>query len=787
MSITPSSTDEIEAPTETVTADATALNSSPAKPLTTTPLATAINNTLEASVTPESKLPKICFLFGAGAEAYYGMPLGARFAVKVFQQQQEGKQIFINIKDRVMDTLDFSKNENDLTPEQLQYRDALPNNGNYRIYALSPRSAGALIREFIQEHYEEILTFFNGFGSKGEWVLKQLRDDQYDLHLLITNLSQILGIPAPEKGSDYSENPVKWAENKLQNFVEQIEAKDFFPLLPSKAQAKIKKNYQGNNSQPKYLGSHLLDDVLLEDKGKKGKYSDIDNIWQMPLFKVLFTCSHILFLQLKKNSNNDNEQHNNNNITPKITFCNEVTLQSLQGILEIIAAATAQEYANKGNDLFARKKQISPLFDTMNQLLELNFDKVCSSSVKLLFDEQSGEAAPWKSAYEKEKNLLKRKSLPESTSTAGEGSEPTDTESEASKFPSPQEMESALPILTLMAQELFFTVASKFITYKGLIDGMWRYLYDPKSNWAKFTQLSCFLFAVHHYILNQAQHCSGEHGYYEQVQQAVSEGLFSLGTCATTNYTTLIRKRLFSQEEQKQLQDESYYLEHPNERKLAYLNGSTSFIYDPYLNDMREAPQDDENWTKTEQLKELKPLEHFVVPLMFTQSGTKAMTVVEMNDMYASLFHSWQESDAVVLVGFNCSKDDSHINSMLRKFLKLSNGQKPIIIVTRAPNAADFDPKDIQRGKTPEELCLADFANKLHLEDQYRDCLRLIGITDLVSNKASEDKQKRNNSVNGVMWYEELHRILQEWYQKPHDINAQSNPASVASGTSDEA
>ena len=88
MSITPSSTDEIEAPTETVTADATALNSSPAKPLTTTPLATAINNTLVASATPKSKLPKVCFLFGAGAEAYYGMPLGARFAVKVFQQQR---------------------------------------------------------------------------------------------------------------------------------------------------------------------------------------------------------------------------------------------------------------------------------------------------------------------------------------------------------------------------------------------------------------------------------------------------------------------------------------------------------------------------------------------------------------------------------------------------------------------------------------------------------------------------------------------------------------------------
>ena len=213
---------------------------------------------------------------------------------------------------------------------------------------------------------------------------------------------------------------------------------------------------------------------------------------------------------------------------------------------------------------------------------------------------------------------------------------------------------------------------------------------------------------------------------------------------------------------------------------------------------MSEASRDKEDWTKPDQLEQF---EHFVVPLMFTQSGTKAMTVVEMNDMYASLFHSWLESDAVVLVGFNCSKDDSHINAMLRKFLKLSKGQKPLIIVTRAPNAADFDldPEDIQKGKTPEKLCLAEFANKLHLEDEYRDCLRLIGITELVSNKAPEAEQQYNNAitvinsdnsvnnVNRVMWYEELHRILQEWHQTHSDAKAQSNLASDASGTSDEA
>ena len=751
MCITPSAPvpEETEAPTETVTSTAAELNSSPVKPLAKTTLSNALTEASTTANAAESMPPKVCFLFGAGAEAYYGMPLGARFAVKVFQQQQEGKEIFLNIKNHVRNTLNASTEE-DLTPEQSQYRSTLPKNTN-NTYVLSSRYAGSLVREFIQEHYEEILTFFNGFGSKGEWVLKQLHDDQYDLHFLLTNLSQLLGIPAPEKGADYSENPVKWAENELQNFVEQIKDKNFFSLLSPKDQAKIKNQSQEQSKQPEFLGSDLLQKLHLEENN----YDAINNVWKMPLFTVLFTCYHILFLQTDKDKN----KRYNINITPKISFCDDVTLQSLQGILEIIGAATAQDHANKGNDLFARKKRLSPIFDTMNQLLDLNFDKVCSSSVKLLFDEQSNnEAAQWKNDYKKEKNLLKGKSLPESTPTAGEEQEATNTEAEASKFPSPQEMESALPTLTLMAQELFFTVASKFITYKGLIDGMWRYLYDPKSNWA------------------------------------VNEGLFSLGTCATTNYTTLIQKRLFSREKQKQLQSEAYYLEHPNERKLAYLNGSTSFIYDPYLNDMYEASRDEEDWTQPKQLEKFK---HFVVPLMFTQSGTKAMTVVEMNDMYASLFHSWLESDAVVLVGFNCCKDDSHINSMLRKFLKLSKGQKPLIIVTRAPNAADFDPNDIKKGKTPEELCLADFANKLHLEEEeYRDCLLLIGITDIVSNKAPEAEQQYNNaitvvnsdnSVNRVMWYEMLHQKLQEWHQTHSDAKAQSTLASDASGTSDEA
>lgn len=791
---------EIGAPSETVITDATERNSSTATPLTKAPISTqctAINNTEEASsAMTEGNPPKVCFLFGAGAEAYYGMPLGARFAVEIFRRQDQGKLIFTEIRNHVLQQLD-PKPDKERTNAQLQYLDFLPDNRAQRIYTLSSNSAGVIIRELIQEHYEDISKFFKEFGSKEEWVLKQLLNEQYDLRLLLHALSQILGLPAPDTKT-YSANPTEWAKTELESMVQQLKSKNFFAMLPKfrqdeiiadnvrekteKAEQPEAAEKSDTTENPEYSGEKFL--ASLKFVGESSDYAAIDVIWDMPLFTVIAICLLILNKRPpQKEKREEKSSEKDTNVTAKLTFCKEVTEASLKGILEIIAAASAQDQTRKGEDALNRKQQLLPIFDTIGLTRGLNFDMVGSCLRKLLFEELTSKAAPWKDSFEEAKELLKKDSShqQDSSSQAKAQSKSKDTDKD---FPSLQQIEPALPALTLMAQELFFTVASQFITYKGLIDGLWRYLYDPKANWTKFSQLSCFIFAVHTYILELADKCSGEHGYYEQVQQAVNEGIFTLGTSATTNYTTLIRKRLFSQEEQKQLQSETYYLEHPNERKLAYLNGSTSFIYDPYLNDMYEAPRDKEDWTQTEQMEQF---EHFVVPLMFTQSGTKAMTVVEMNDMYASLFHSWLESEAVVLIGFNCSKDDSHINSMLRKFLKLSDGQKPLIIITRAPNAADFDPNDIKKGKTPEELCLADFANKLHLEDKYRSCLRLIGITDLVSNKAPEEEQKRNNSVNGVMWYKQLQQQLQEWYKTPRDISAQSNLASVASGTSDEA
>ena len=136
MNATPSAPAEIGAPSETVTADATELNTSTAKPLTTTPLSTAINNTLEASAMPEGRLPKVCFLFGAGAEAYYGMPLGARFAVEIFRRQEKGKDIFTKIRNHFLQQLD-PKNGAKLTNAQQQYQTFLPKDSPLRIYTLT--------------------------------------------------------------------------------------------------------------------------------------------------------------------------------------------------------------------------------------------------------------------------------------------------------------------------------------------------------------------------------------------------------------------------------------------------------------------------------------------------------------------------------------------------------------------------------------------------------------------------------------------------------------------------
>lgn len=157
---------------------------------------------------------------------------------------------------------------------------------------------------------------------------------------------------------------------------------------------------------------------------------------------------------------------------------------------------------------------------------------------------------------------------------------------------------------------------------------------------------------------------AGKNGYYDDVFEAVSNGKMEVTSVATSNYSPLIANIL-------KMDD------------VIYLNGSTSLWYDPYLNRIgREA--------------ELAPLKHFLVPLMFTQSGTKPMISIDMLSKYVDYYKSLEESDEICVIGFGFNADDEHINGIFRDLIDCK--KKPVTIVTpQCGESVDTIKKSIAR------------------------------------------------------------------------------------------
>jgi hypothetical protein len=101
--------------------------------------------------------------------------------------------------------------------------------------------------------------------------------------------------------------------------------------------------------------------------------------------------------------------------------------------------------------------------------------------------------------------------------------------------------------------------------------------------------------------------------------------------------------------------------------EVYHLNGATNIYYDPYLNRIGE----ESDLNQSEQ--------HFLVPLIFTQSGTKPMTSIDMSLKYVEVYKKYKESDYIVIVGFGFNPDDEHINGIIRTLVDIDN--KKIIIV----------------------------------------------------------------------------------------------------------
>lgn len=183
-------------------------------------------------------------------------------------------------------------------------------------------------------------------------------------------------------------------------------------------------------------------------------------------------------------------------------------------------------------------------------------------------------------------------------------------------------------------------IYSKTIDYQDLIDSNWRYLYLPKTDWAKFSKISTFLHTTRDYIKKiedkvlENIEAKKIEGYYHDVLEMKTRGI-EISCIGTTNYNTFIENII--------------------EEKIQFLNGSVNEFYDPYLNRIDS---------------EEKMIGHFYVPFLFTQSGVKPITGIKMSERYVNFYKKFRESDEICIIGFGFNHDDGHINGIFRTLIE---------------------------------------------------------------------------------------------------------------------
>lgn len=245
-------------------------------------------------------------------------------------------------------------------------------------------------------------------------------------------------------------------------------------------------------------------------------------------------------------------------------------------------------------------------------------------------------------------------------------------------------------IVLRFAQCIIESIYASVLDYKSLIDSNWHYLYCPSHEWAKFCKINIFLLTVHEYILNQSEeiNLTSKKGYYDDLKNALDKKQFEISAIATTNYNTFISELTNSD--------------------VIYMNGSTDKWYDPYLNKMG---------TYDELIHEEN---HFLVPLMFTQSGTKPMTSIKMAMEYVDTYKKWKDSSLIVVIGFGFNADDEHINGIIRTLVDTDN-KKLIVIKPKSSNSNDRIEQEI--------------ANKLKVRNKVN-----IKVIQVDENRRSNDK-----------------------------------------------
>lgn len=225
----------------------------------------------------------------------------------------------------------------------------------------------------------------------------------------------------------------------------------------------------------------------------------------------------------------------------------------------------------------------------------------------------------------------------------------------------------------------------------------------PKNEWAKFCKISIFLYVVQQYI-NNYQPKMGNVGYYDDLKKLSEYGL----TLATTNYTSKLISEKAVTSKAVTSKDEIYFL-----------NGSTDIYYDPYLNQIIPEEEKENN-------------NHIIVPLMFTQSGTKPMTSIEMSEKYVDYFNKLKESECICSIGFGFNSDDEHINNIFRNLIEKHD--KKLIII------------NINNGQGIDKL-----------REEYSDSLK-ISKPDMIDFILVD---KNDRTSEGQLWTEKLKELIE--------------------------
>jgi hypothetical protein len=282
---------------------------------------------------------------------------------------------------------------------------------------------------------------------------------------------------------------------------------------------------------------------------------------------------------------------------------NSADLQRYAGaFLQLLVGAHGQDLVQRLNqELFESAPDDIPIFDDVTGMFRLEYSRAGLTALELLLEK--------KRCYDTEDGTIS-------------------------------------DLLSALAQQILENIFTTVLDYQSLIDSHFRYLFSPKTEWAKFSKMVIFLRATREYIVNQLEQAGElpEYGYYHDLQRCNDIGV-DIAAIGTANYNNIVEKI------SKKLGFEIPVVHH--------LNGGVSDYYNPYKNSVASIINSDNN--------------QIHVPFILTQSGLKPLTSVDMSRRYVGLFDQYKECDAIVIVGYRFNIDDSHINGLFRKIIEEEN------------------------------------------------------------------------------------------------------------------